>query len=214
MSLYRHPFMQAGEEILRTKVKEDGSYDSNSYSSGDEINCIKWETLDDAEYQKNLQYYKDLIAFRKNHGLLRLDSSEEVAKRVTALENLDKNVVAFVMDNADKAVEGESAEGIFLAFNPNEEETSIELPSGNWKVSISSADDSDAASQGQIISGQVKVAPISSLILTKDDSADTGADKASESGKETSINKGGIAIMLAGAAAIIAVILAILKRKK
>ncbi|WP_242845578.1 type I pullulanase [Butyrivibrio sp. WCE2006] len=164
------PFMQAGEEILRTKVREDGSFESNSFNSGDKINCIRWENLDKEEYQQNLKYYKELIAFRKKHGLLRLSSSEEVAKRITAVKNLDKNVIAFVMDNSDKKVEGETAEAIFLAFNPNEKETTVKLPEGNWELCISGSEDTlnDLCDENkkQIVSGKVKIPPISSVILT------------------------------------------------
>lgn len=160
------PFMQAGEEILRTKVKEDGSFDSNSYSSGDEVNSIKWENLDDAKYKNNLDYYKGLIAFRKEHPLLRLSTSDEVTSRARAVENLDKNVVAFILDNADGKLEGENAEKIFLAFNPNETETTITLPEGTWNVYIK-GDKSGTRILGSA-SGTVTVDPISAVVLVKE----------------------------------------------
>ncbi len=159
------PFMQAGEEILRTKVKEDGTFDSNSYSSGDEVNSIKWENLDDPKYQDNLEFYKGLIAFRKDHPLLRLTSSDEVTARVKAVDGLDKNVLAFVMDNSDKTLEGESAEQIFLAFNPNEAETSVTLPEGEWNVYVKGAKAGTEAIG--TVSGTVTVEPISSVVLVK-----------------------------------------------
>lgn len=168
------PFMQAGEEILRTKVKEDGTYDSNSYSSGDEINCIKWGTLDDPEYQSNLEYYKGLISFRKEHGLLRLTSADEVAKRVTAVEGLDKNVIAFNLDNSDKGVADENAENIFLIFNPNQAETTVALPDGDWNVCAAGI---NAGTKSlDVVSGEITVEPISAVILTKGDSSIVSAD--------------------------------------
>ncbi len=59
------PFMQAGEEMLRTK---DG--DENSYKSSDEINNINWEALtaDSNEYAMML-YYKGLMAMRSGHSV-------------------------------------------------------------------------------------------------------------------------------------------------
>ena len=59
------PFMQAGEEMLRTK---DG--DHNSYKSSDEINNIDWEALtpDSNEYRM-MQYYKGLIEMRTTYGI-------------------------------------------------------------------------------------------------------------------------------------------------
>ncbi|WP_024864680.1 type I pullulanase [Butyrivibrio sp. FCS014] len=159
------PFMQAGEEILRTKVKDDGSFDSNSYSSGDEVNSIKWENLDDPKYRENLEFYKGLIAFRKEHALLRLSSGDEVTARVKAVEGLDKNVLAFVMDNSDKTLEGESAEQIFLAFNPNETETTIALPEGEWNVYVKGNKAGTEVIEN--VSGSVTVEPISAVVLVK-----------------------------------------------
>jgi pullulanase len=181
------PFMQAGEEILRTKVKEDGTYDSNSYSSGDEINCIKWETLDDPEYQANLEYYKGLIAFRKEHGLLRLTTTADVTNRVTAVEGLDKNVVAFNMDNSDKAVAGESAEGLFLIFNPNQKETTVTLPEGEWNICVK--DGTAGTTSLGTASGTITVSPVSAVVLTKGDKA---AGKGSESTDNSSEEKSGV----------------------
>lgn len=43
------PFMQAGEEMLRTKPKENGGFDENSYASSDEVNSLKWDTLNEEE---------------------------------------------------------------------------------------------------------------------------------------------------------------------
>ncbi|MDE6167373.1 MAG: type I pullulanase, partial [Acetatifactor sp.] len=65
------PFMQAGEEMLRTKLKAGGTFDENSYASPDSVNSLKWDTLDEEEYKNVFEYYKGLIAFRKAHAALR-----------------------------------------------------------------------------------------------------------------------------------------------
>ena len=206
------PFMQAGEEILRTKVKEDGTYDSNSYSSGDEVNCIKWETLDDPEYAANLEYYKGLIAFRKEHGLLRLTTTDEISQRVTAAEGLDKNVIAFHMDNSDKAVEDETAEGIFLIFNPNQKETTVTLPEGSWNICVSEGK-AGTTSLGEA-NGSITVSPVSAVILTKGP-AGSGASTGTSTGTKPGINgkvAAGAVALVAAAVAAIAIILT--RRKK
>ena len=67
------PFVQAGEEMLRTKPFYDkegnlvpGEYDENSYSSCDETNNLKWDTLKvGSEEYKMVQYYAGLVAMRK-----------------------------------------------------------------------------------------------------------------------------------------------------
>ncbi|WP_026664970.1 type I pullulanase [Butyrivibrio sp. FC2001] len=203
------PFMQAGEEILRTKEKEDGTYDSNSFSSGDAVNCLKWDTLDDPEYKANLDFYKGLISFRKAHGLLRLSTTDEVEKRVTAVEGLDKNVVAFNLDNADKGVAGEEAENIFLAFNPNETETSVQLPEGNWSICAKGIQ-AGTESLGTA-SGTITIAPVSAVILTKGDSI---AFKASANGANKGVIGGVVAASAAGAAALLAFTLSRKKKKQ
>ena len=38
--------MQAGEEMLRTKPDGEGGFNENSYNASDEVNSIKWNTLD------------------------------------------------------------------------------------------------------------------------------------------------------------------------
>ncbi len=208
------PFMQAGEEILRTKVKEDGSFDSNSYSSGDEINCIKWETLDDPEYRENLEYYKGLISFRKAHGLLRLSDTAEVEKRVTAIDGLDKNVVAFRMDNTDHAVANETADEILLAFNPNDDATTISLPEGTWSVCVKGTKAGVEALED--VSGSISVEPISSVVLVKgqtSQAADTdNAVNTNDAVKEK--NNNSLIAVFIGVIAVLAGALALLLRKK
>ena len=197
------PFMQAGEEILRTKVKEDGSFDSNSYSSGDEVNSLKWETLDDPKYQENYEFYKGLIAFRKEHPLLRLTSGDEVAARVTAVSDLDKNVLAFTMDNTDKAVEGETAEQIFLAFNPNDAATTITLPEGNWNCCVKGT--KAGTEVIETVSGTLTVDPVSAVVLVKGENKGTAS---------TNAPLLPIAAGVAGLIAIVGGIFVVLKRKK
>nr|WP_297708144.1 type I pullulanase [uncultured Butyrivibrio sp.] len=220
------PFMQAGEEILRTKVKEDGSYDSNSYSSGDAVNMLKWETLDDPKYQENLEYYKGLIAFRKEHGLLRLSDTAEVEARVSAVEGLDKNVVAFTMDNNDHKVSGEEADEIILAFNPNDSATTISLPEGKWSVCVKGT---KAGTQAlEEVSGSISIEPISSVVLVKgdvlaetqkDNEADNKAATTTESGSDagttskSGVSAGVIAGIVAGIVALAGIIAAVFSKK-
>lgn len=159
------PFMQAGEEMLRTKVKDDGTFDENSYSSPDSVNSLKWDDLDNEEYMDVYNYYKGLIAFRKAHGVLRLTTPEEVDEHVSQVKGLDDNLVAFDITGG---VNDETAEGIFVVFNANAEEKEIALPEGDWKVCIN---DTQAGTEAiESVSGTVTVAPISAMVLVQDDS--------------------------------------------
>lgn len=74
------PFMQAGEEMLRTK---DG--DENSYKSGDAVNNLDWEKLTPGsdEYDMML-YYRGLMEMRRAHSIFR--SNKGVAITFEELE--------------------------------------------------------------------------------------------------------------------------------
>lgn len=168
------PFMQAGEEMLRTKVKDDGTFDENSYSSPDSVNSLKWNDLDKEEYMNVYNYYKGLIAFRKAHGVLRLTDPAEVDEHVSPVKGLEENLVAFDITGG---VNGETADGIFVVFNANPQEKEIALPEGNWNVCINDTQSGTEAIES--VSGTVKVAPISALVLVQDDSMTvTGGDSA------------------------------------
>lgn len=171
------PFLQAGEEMLRTKVTATGGFDENSYASPDAVNSLKWDDLDNEEYMNVYNYYKGLIAFRKAHGVLRLTTAEDVNEHVAPVEGLDANVVAFDITGG---INGETAEGIYVVFNANKEEKEISLPEGSWNVCIN---DTQAGTEAiDTVSGSVTVAPISAMVLVKDSSmAQGGGDSAAVS---------------------------------
>ncbi len=176
------PFVHAGEEMLRTKVNEDGTFNHNSYNSSDEVNSIKWGTLEDPVYQDVVDYYKGLIAFRKAHSALRMQTTEEVAANITRLSGLADEVLGFQINAS--AVEGETAESILVYFNPNPEATEITLPEGKWNIYINGED-----AGTEVIakaSGTVTVDAISAMVLVK------------ESGFNPSILIVGLAIVVVG----------------
>ena len=142
-------------------------------------------------------------AFRKEHPLLRLTSGDEVAARVTAVTDLDKNVLAFTMDNTDKAVEGETAEQIFLAFNPNDAATTITLPEGNWNVYVKGT--KAGTEVIETVSGTLTVDPVSAVVLVKGENKGTAS---------TNAPLLPIAAGVAGLIAIVGGIFVVLKRKK
>lgn len=179
------PFMQAGEEMLRTKQRADGTFDSNSYSSGDEINCLKWSDLEDESHAQVFEYYKGLIAFRKAHGALRLTTAEDVAAAVAPVTGLDANVVAFDIQG-DRG--GETADELFVIFNANETQTTVSLPEGSWNVYIN-GEKAGTEVLETITGGSVVVEPISALALVRESgvmaSADEDTDAAESSAADT-----------------------------
>jgi pullulanase len=188
------PFIMSGEEMLRSKPNGDGTYNSNSYASGDEINSLKWSDLEDEQYQNVYNYYKGLIAFRKAHGALRLSDAIDVASYVTAVEGMADNVVAFDIAGG---VNGETAKEIYVVFNANDEEQTIDLPDGTWNVYI---DGEKAGTEvlSTIKNGKAVVAPISAMVLVKEDSNSAV----------------GIGIIVLLALAAFAVVIVVLSKKK
>lgn len=202
------PFMQAGEEMLRTKLKASGEYDENSYSSPDSVNSLKWDTLNEQEYQKTYNYYKGLIEFRKAHPALRMTNAEDVAANITAVEGLDKNVTAFEIKGG---ANGDSADGIFIIFNPNNENTTVTLPDGVWNVCIN-GEKAGTNVLENITNQTVTVAPISAMVLVKGDGyVQSVADSVIE---KESINKWIVIIGVAVLVMIVGVVILVNKKKK
>ena len=122
------PFFQAGEEMLRTKPSKKDRFDHNSYRSPDRVNSLKWEDLDKEIYQKNVAYYKGLIAFRKAHPSLRLLTKEEVARKVQPIRYPNPHVTAFHIE--------EDKQELFLIFNADSRTVHVPLPAGQWQITI------------------------------------------------------------------------------
>ena len=82
-------FMLAGEELLRSKVKEDGTLDSNSYASSYKTNELDYSRLID--YEDVFEQYKEFIAVKTGIEAFQLDSStlisEEVVANATSADN-------------------------------------------------------------------------------------------------------------------------------
>ena len=156
------PFLQAGEEMLRTRIDASGGFVENSYNSPDSVNSIKWDTLEDETYQNVYHYYKGLIAFRKAHAALRLTNAADVNANITSVDGLDENVLAFRINGG---VNGETSDGIFVIFNPNRAETSVALPDGAWDVCVNA--DHAGTDALTTVAGSVSVEPISAMVLVK-----------------------------------------------
>ena len=212
------PFMQAGEEMLRSKVKEDGGFDENSYASPDSVNSLKWDNLNEEEYQNTYNYYKGLIAFRKEHPALRMTTAEDVAANITAVEDLDANVIAFDIKGG---ANGDSAEGMYIIFNANDEAKQVKLPAGYaWDVYVNGEKAGTEVIE-TITNGKAEVAPISALVLVRGEEVDQTEQAASAEGSNgttASANKGVIAAVVAAVVAAIAAVgaavVAVIRKKK
>ena len=156
------PFMQAGEEMLRSKPNGKGGFVENSYNSPDSVNSIKWNLLDKKEYMDTLEFYKGLIRFRKAHPVLRMTSVVDILSNLIPVHCDDPHVGAFRIRGD---VEGEPSEELFLIFSAAEEEKTVSLPEGKWHICINA----ECAGTETIATAAktVSVPPLSALVLVK-----------------------------------------------
>lgn len=166
------PFIQLGQDFLRTKEKEDGSFDENSYKSSDSINNIDWARK--SQYKDIYEYYKGLIALRKSNNAFRLTTTDEIKSRVSFIKDLGNQALGYKISG-----DGEQADTL-VYYNASREEVSITLPEGEWNVY---ANGEKAGTEIiESISGSTSVSPISSLILMKKDANEQTAEN--DEGKE------------------------------
>jgi pullulanase len=154
------PFVQAGEEMLRTKPYYDkegnlvpGEYDENSYSSCDETNNLKWNTLSSSsEEYKMVQYYTGLAAMRKAYPIF-----SDVA---TNIQSANLGTAGYAL----KYKLG-NQEAIVL-INASSSSVNYSMPSGSWKLvaTVDKAGASAIATQG---AGNVSVPAGSILVYVK-----------------------------------------------
>lgn len=151
------PFLQAGEEFLRSKpLNEEGTaFDDNSYRSSDAINSLKWDNV--TVNREVVEYYKGLIAFRKAHRGLRMAEAEELRENLRFLDWTQPNVVTFIISNN---TEGD----ICVILNGNNEARTVTIPKGDWRI-YARGKVAGTKALGVSPGGDVTVEAISALIL-------------------------------------------------
>lgn len=126
------PFMQAGEEFLRTKpsASDADAFDDNSYHSPDSTNSLKWGQV--SSEADMVAYYKGLIAFRKAHNALRMTSASDIQNNL-AFRKTEGNSIVYTISGSPN---GEVADSIMVIHNGNEKALQLDLPKGKWNVYI------------------------------------------------------------------------------
>ena len=116
------PFIMAGEEFGRTRL---GC--SNSYNQPAWLNELDWKRSGD--YRELVDYYRFLIALRRELPLLE-KGSNEAAEAVRFLEIADA-VIGFVLDDAPS---GRRWQRAVVYYNPYNCRKKITLPEGQWRL--------------------------------------------------------------------------------
>ena len=149
--------------MLRTKplASNKKAFDSNSYSSPDSTNSIKWDSK--TENEDVYEYYRGLIAFRKAHGALRMTTTEEVQENLTFLDGLKGNAVGYTISNQPNE---ESAETLLVVHNGNNKAIDVALPDGTWAVYVNA--EKAGTTVLEKVSGTISVDKISTIVLAKE----------------------------------------------
>ena len=120
------PFIQAGQEFLRSKEGEP-----NSYNLSDAVNNLKWGER--ATEATTVAYYKGLIALRKAHKAFRMSTPAAINANLKFL-SAPSDVLAYSING--KAA-GDSWSSIVVISNPNASAKKVNLPaSGNWIATV------------------------------------------------------------------------------
>ena len=156
------PFMLSGEEMLRDKK---GVH--NSFESPDSVNHLDWQNLQ--RYPQVFDYYKNLIALRKNHPAFRLGKADLVRKHLEFLSPLPTGegpgvgpcLVGFILkDHAG----GDAWKDIIVILNANREPQTVTIPEGKYMV-VCCDGKIDESGLGEVHGDKVVVDPQSALII-------------------------------------------------
>ena len=147
------PFMLSGEELLRTK---QGVH--NSFESPDSINHLDWSNKE--KYPQVFNYYKNLIALRKNHPAFRLGKADLVRKHLKFLDAPEKVVAFRLKDHAGN----DTWQNIIVILNSSRSSVEVSIPEGHYtQVCCDGAIDEKGL--GETEGGSVTVSAQSAMIL-------------------------------------------------
>ncbi len=161
------PFLHAGEEFLRRKLREDGTPEHNSYRSPDSVNQIVWSRKQ--EYREVFEYYKGLIRFRRAHKALRMTTAEDTERFLKFLYTAPENRICFRLA-ADAA--GDTVQRIVVIINPTTEAfdcrftTDTDQPGERYEV-YADAERAGDTPLYAVEGDSVRVPPVCALILVK-----------------------------------------------
>ena len=148
------PFMQAGQEFLRSKKG-----DSNSYKSSDDVNSLKWDTK--AANMTTVNYYKGLIAIRKAHPSFRMTTAAQIKSGLKFLPAPDGTIAYSI--NGTKV--GDSASTFVVFHNANTSMQVLTLPKSATYSVIVEKDKAGVKVLRKFTGSSIKIDPRSTIVL-------------------------------------------------
>jgi pullulanase len=150
------PFLQAGQEFLRSKNGND-----NSYNADDATNSLKWSTK--VKHVATTKYYQGLFALRAAHPAFRMSTTAQVKANLKFIKT-PSNVIAYTLNG--KAVK-DAATTIVVIHNPNATAATVTLPNKKkWEIVVKGGVAGTKTIES-ITAAKVNVAGQSTMVLTQ-----------------------------------------------
>lgn len=146
------PFLQAGEEFLRSKPLSRRRYDENSYRSPDSVNAIRWDSLERNETMRVLRYYRGLIALRRHFPILR---------------SVEPGIRSILPCTGENAAAFQIGDDFCVIFNADDNALSFSLPHGEWDIYAKGLH--AGCTSLQTVHTNVTVEKLSAMVLKKRD---------------------------------------------
>lgn len=149
-------FLHAGAEMLRTKQGV-----ANSYKSPDSINQLDWSRK--TKYKDVYNYYRGLIALRKNHPAFRMPTAKMIQDHLKFLDTADPLLIAYQLaDNANN----DTWKNIVVLLNGSHEAKTIKIPDGSWTL-VGNSNEINEKGIKKIDSPEVVIPATTAMILYK-----------------------------------------------
>ena len=145
------PFIQLGQEFLRSK---NGNH--NSYNAGDKDNALDWNRA--TEKSDSVNYFKGLLKLRKSINSLRDFDYATINNNMKMIDGTPNGVIAYTLNDADKQY--------VVVFNANNAETQVKIPAGKYSALVADGTVNDVAKEANVSAdGTYKVAALSTAVL-------------------------------------------------
>ncbi|MBS2038428.1 type I pullulanase [bacterium] len=151
------PFIQSGQEMLRTKHGDD-----NSYNKPDSVNMIRWDQK--LENRDIVSYYQGLIGLRKSHPMFHLSTAEDIRKALRFQDSPSKTIAYCLTDPTGR----DPWKRAQVVFNASSSVQEFPVAGGKWRIY---ADGQSAGNQPlnnsavKLENGKLKVPPRTAVIL-------------------------------------------------